>query len=105
MFEHQQLVERVHTLEGLVEFHWKPFDKGYVVVVIDDGRHDLCQFSEIFKEYAVPLSCALMSSGFLSSIQDEGRKLIDVALEIQSNGGEILSHSTTGAVFTEDTTE
>ena len=105
MFEHQQLVERVNTLEGLVEFDWKPFDKGYVVVVIDDGRHDLCQFSEIFKEYGVPLSCALMSSGLLSSIQDDGRKLIDVALEIQSNGGEILSHSTTGAVFTEDTTE
>lgn len=105
LFEHQQLVERVDELEGLVEFDWKPFDKGYVVVVIDDGRHDLCRFSEIFNEYGVPLSCALMSSELLSSIQDDGRKLIDVALEIQSNGGEILSHSTTGAVFTEATTE
>ena len=105
LFEHQQLVERVDALEGLVEFDWKPFDKGYVVIVIDDGRHDLCRFSEIFNEYGVPLSCALMSSGLLSSIQDDGRKLIDVALEIQSNGGEILSHSTTGAVFAEDTTE
>ena len=105
MFEHQQLVERVDALEGLVEFDWKPFDKGYVVIVIDDGRHDLCRFSEIFNEYGVPLSCALMSSGLLSTIQDDGRKLIDVALEIQTNGGEILSHSTSGAVFKEDTTE
>ena len=105
MFEHQQLEERVDALEGLVEFDWKPFDKGYVVIIADDGRHDLCRFAEIFDEYGVPLSCALMSSGLLSSVQDDGRKLIDVALEIQSNGGESLSHSTTGAVFTEDTTE
>lgn len=104
LFDNQQLQERIDGIDKLVEFDWKPFDKGYVIIVIDDGRHDLCKFLEIFKEYNAPLSCALMTSN-LTSIQDDGRKLIDVALDIQANGGEVLSHSTSGAVFTEDTTD
>lgn len=104
LFDNHQLEERLVGIDKLVEFAWKPFDKGYVVIIIDDGRHDLCKFLEIFKEYNVPLSCALMSSN-LYSIQDDGRYLIDVALDIQANGGEVLSHSTSGSVFTEETTD
>ena len=104
LFDNQQLEERIMGYEKLLEFDWKPFDKAYVIICIDDGRHDLCKFLEIFKEFNMPLSCALMTSN-LNSIQDDKRKLIDVALDIQANGGEVLSHSTSGAVFMETTTE
>lgn len=104
LFDKQQLEERLMGVEKLIDFDWKPFDKGYVVIILDDGRHDLCKFLEIFKEYNVPLSCALMSDN-LYSIQDDGRYLIDVALDIQANGGEVLSHSTNGLVFTDTTTD
>ena len=104
LFDKQQLEERLIGVEKLIDFDWKPFDKGYVVIIIDDGRHDLCKFLEIFKEYNAPLSCALMTSN-LYSVQDDGRYLIDVALDIQENGGEVLSHSTSGSVFTEATTD
>lgn len=104
LFDNQQLKERIESIDKLVEFDWKPFDKGYVVIIIDDGRHDLCKFLEIFKEYNAHLSCALMTSN-LYSVQDDGRYLIDVALDIQKSGGEVLSHSTNGSVFTEATTD
>ena len=104
LFDKKQLEERLEGIDKLVEFDWKPLDKAYVVIVIDDGRHDLCKFLNIFKEYNMPLSCALMSSNLYSK-QDDGRYLIDVALDIQTSGGEVLSHSTSGSVFTEETTD
>ena len=104
LFDKKQLEERLVGIDKLVEFDWKPFDKAYVVIVIDDGRHDLCKFLNIFKEYNMPLSCALMTNTLYSK-QDDGRYLIDVALDIQTSGGEVLSHSTSGSVFTEETTD
>lgn len=104
LYEKNQVEERLISVDNLINFAWKTFDKGYVTVVIDDGRHDLCEILQVFKDYNAPLSCALISNN-LNSLQDDGRKLIDVALDIQSNGGEILSHSTSSSVFTETTTE
>lgn len=90
------MVKRIRS--GCKSFNWKSFDGGYMTIIFDDGRHDLNKVKDICKEYEIPF-CAAIPTESLNSLTDDGSKIIDVAKEIVSNGGEILSHGVTSTVL------
>lgn len=98
--EHEILHERISRLEKRNEFCWKPFDKAYVTIVFDDGRHDVDKVFDIFKEYNV--SCTLaIPSRWLKNRIDSGRTNIDVVRElIQDPKNEFMGHTYNHSVIT-----
>lgn len=103
-FDNTQLEERVIALEKHNDFAWKTYDQGYVVFIIDDGRTDLSTVFSIFQEYSVPLSVAIMSNT-LNTILADSTTLRTKLQAIELSGGEVLSHSIDGTVFTDTTTD
>jgi peptidoglycan/xylan/chitin deacetylase (PgdA/CDA1 family) len=103
-FDNPNLEERIKALEKYNEFAWGNFDKGYAVIIIDDGVSDLSTFYTIFQEYNVPLSCAIPTN-VLNITVDSGLPMKDLLLDIEATGGEILSHGLNYDVFTDTTTE
>ncbi len=76
------------TASAQEDFTMKAFDKGYVTFIFDDGRMPFTKdIAELFKEYNMPMSCAIVAS----RVQKDS-ELHKVILSIQQNGGEILSH-------------
>jgi hypothetical protein len=76
------------TASAQEDFTMKPFDKGYVTFIFDDGRMPFTkEVGELFKEYNMPMCCAMPGG----RVQKDS-ELHKTLLKIQSNGGEILSH-------------
>lgn len=70
-----------------VPMTWKPLDKGYITLVIDDNNSELPFFYNVITdEYNLPM-CAAVPTSTLYSANNS------VLHEIQNHGGEILSHT------------
>jgi hypothetical protein len=71
------------------DFSMKPFDKGYITFLFDDGR---MPFSEecfkLFRSFKMPMCCALVAKDIM-----DDETTIKLFLQIQDAGGEILSHT------------
>ncbi len=66
---------------------WKPMDKAYISIVIDDNNSQLSSlYNLITGEYGFPLCAAVP----VNSITDDN---IDLLRKIEKSGGEILSHT------------
>ena len=79
-------------------FVFKSFDKPYVTFCFDDGYNDIDYIAKIFDEFNYPLCLAVPPNRIYSSVNglsDKGLGNIelDVMKHIESNGGEILCHS------------
>ena len=86
-------------------FVFKSFDKPYVTFCFDDGYNDIDYIAKIFDEFNYPLCLAVPPNRIYSSVSglsDKGLGNIelDVMKHIESNGGEILCHSS--SVITAD---
>ncbi len=68
-------------------------DKSYVVFVIDDTREDINQFADLFHSKGVPLSLATISDNLSNMASNHTETRLDVALRVQADGGEILTHN------------
>jgi len=76
------------TANAQEDFKMNTFDKGYVTFIFDDGRMPFTkEVGELFKEYNMPMCCAMPGG----RVQKDS-ELHKTLLNIQSNGGEILSH-------------
>lgn len=65
---------------------WKPYDKGYMTIVYDDNNDDLSPMFDITTgEYGFPI-CAAIPTKYID-------KNPGVLEQIESSGGEILSHT------------
>ncbi len=82
------------------DFEMKKFDKTYVTFIFDDNRMPFTkECFELFKKYDIPMSCAVIGQGV-----KDNPELIKLLKEIESEGGEILSHTYSHYVFTESNT-
>lgn len=72
-------------------------DKGYITFIFDDNRSCTKEVYELFKKYDMPVSCAVIASAIENNTNMQ-KNLMD----IQNSGGEILSHTYSHKVFTED---
>jgi peptidoglycan/xylan/chitin deacetylase (PgdA/CDA1 family) len=104
VFENTQLQDRLNDLSRYDDFAWKTLDKGYVTIVIDDARSDLPDVYSIFQEYNLPIS-ASVPSDTLDTVTSNGSTIRDLLHTIESEGGEILSHSVDYRPITDTTTE
>lgn len=80
---------------------YKELDKAYITFVNDDTRPNIDKFADLFIEKNVPLCLATVASNLLNNTSSLNKTRLDVALEIQKSGGEILAHN--GPVITNDT--
>lgn len=75
------------------DFRWKELDKAYVSFLFDDRRMD-DNFTEnvfnIFQSYNMPMCCAVCVDNETNLIYDDTSR--NLLLDIQKEGGEILSH-------------
>ena len=70
------------------DFTMKSFDKGYITFIFDDGKMPFTkEVAELFKEYNMPMSCAIIANRVQKDSEEH-----KILLNIQQNGGEILSH-------------
>lgn len=66
----------------------KAFDKGYVTFIFDDGKMPFTkEVAELFEEFGMPMSCAIVANRVQKDSEEH-----KILLDIQQNGGEILSH-------------
>ena len=72
--------------------YYPEFEKGVICIQADDGNADIKAFSDLCNEYGFTLDLALPLEKLDNSC--DGRTIKDVALEMQSNGSEILVHHT-----------
>ena len=76
------------TASATEGFTMKSFDKGYVTFIFDDGKMPFTQeVWELFKEFDMPMSCAIVAKRI-----EKDSEIHQILLDVQKNGGEILSH-------------
>lgn len=78
----------VFSANAAQDFTWETYDKGYITIVFDDGKMPVTQqAAEIFEEFDMPMSAAIPAKTV-----EYGSDLYYTLMDIQDNGGEILSH-------------
>ena len=78
----------VFSVNADEDFTWETYDKGYITIVFDDGKMPITQqAAEIFEEFGMPMSAAIPAK-----LVEYDNELYHVLMDIQDNGGEILSH-------------
>lgn len=78
----------VFSVNAEEDFTWETYDKGYITIVFDDGKMPITQqAAEIFEEFGMPMSAAIPAK-----LVEYDNELYHVLMDIQDNGGEILSH-------------
>lgn len=86
-----------YTLK-LKEFSMKPLDKAYIIFTFDDANMPFTkEAAALFKEYGMPMSCAVPANKVKRC-----EELHRVLLDIQANGGEILSHGYNHSAITSE---
>ena len=76
------------TSSASEDFSMKSFDKGYITFIFDDAKMPFTkEVAELFKEFGMPMSCAVPAQNV-----ERDSELHKILLDIQNNGGEILSH-------------
>ena len=76
---------------------WKPMDKAYITLIVDDNNEQLQRMYDVVcEEYDFPLCVAVPVKSYSSAANSESLELLH---KIQDNGGEILSHNLTHKVF------
>lgn len=102
--------DRITELSERNPFKYAPFDKAYITIVWDDGRHDLDKVQEVYKDYpTIPMSLAIPSNVLLANNTLDGTtakpKLQTVVNEILANPqNELLGHGKTGGAITANRT-
>lgn len=103
-FEIESLQNRCTFLSKYNKLDWKDLDKGYVTFCFDDGRHDISTVIDLFNTNNIPL-CLAIPSDTLENNCDNNKTVKENCLQLQNNGGEILSHSTDVNTFNSSTTD
>lgn len=102
--------DRITDLNNRNPFKYAPFDKAYITIVWDDGRHDLDKVQEVYKDYPnIPISLAISSDVLIANKNVDGTnakpKLQTVVNEILANPqNELLGHGKTGGAITANRT-
>ncbi len=79
-----------------VKMSWKPMDKAYVSIIIDDNNSELKALYELITlEYGFPLCAAVPAN----TVKESNKQLLH---DIENHGGEILAHNLTHKVFNRD---
>ena len=108
--KHKITQDRVTELNSRNPFKYKEFDKAYITIVWDDGRHDLDKVQEVYKDYpSVPISLAIPSNVLLANNNLDGTvaapRIQTVVNEILSNPkNELLGHGKTAGAITANRT-
>lgn len=80
------------------DFTMREFDKAYITFVFDDGKMPFSkECYEIFKDFKVPMCCALVANKVSAD-----KETAEFFKEIESAGCEILSHTLSHDVLHED---
>ena len=84
-----------------VQMNWKPMDKAYITLIVDDNNEQLEQMYRIVcEEYGFPLCAAVPVKSYDKTVSSSARpESLTLLHKIQDNGGEILSHTLTHKVF------
>ena len=87
-----------------VPMTWKPMDKAYISIVIDDNNYESQRLYDLITvEYGFPLCAAVPVKSFDKTLNAAARPAsLTLLHNIQDNGGEILSHTLTHKVFNRD---
>ncbi len=87
-----------------VPMTWKPMDKAYITLIVDDNNASLQQMVDIVtKEYGFPLCVAVPVESYDKTLNTAAHPdSLDLLHEIENRGGEILSHNLTHKVFNRD---
>ena len=71
------------------DFSMKQFDKAYITFLFDDGRMPFTkECFELFQQYDMDICCAVVADEV-----KRNQTVIDLLMEIQNAGGEIVSHT------------
>lgn len=94
-YERNNDIDRTDSIEQKLGFSFTGMQKGQIIFMFDDALPVTSDLLSIFNEYNLPMSMAVPVNA-LNFIANDGRKMKEVLLQIQEEGGEILSHSIDG---------
>lgn len=91
--------DRTYSLEQRLGFSFSGMEKGKIIFMVDDAKSITSDLYEIFHAHNMPFSEAVPIDA-LRTVNNDGRLGIEVLKDIEADGGEILSHSISGADVT-----
>lgn len=93
-FDDTNITDRLYSIEQRIGFSFDSINKGQVIFMFDDSNPITSGLYTIFHQHNMPMSMATIVS-HLDSLANDNRTIKNVLLDVQNDGGEILSHNLT----------